>query len=146
MKLSREWLNDYTKITVSDKEYAERMTMTGSKVEGVDVTGSDISGVVAGYVSSIARHENSDHLWVCKVDVGRERELTIVTGAQNVKAGDMVPVAMDGATLPGGVTIKTSKLRGVVSEGMLCSLKELGLDTHDFPYAVEDGIFILQEP
>jgi len=144
--LSREWLNDYTQITVSDKEYAERMTMSGSKVEGIEVTGSEISGVVAGRVTSIDKHANSDHLWICKVDVGQKEELTVVTGAQYVKAGDMVPVALDGATLPGDVTINTGELRGVVSQGMLCSLKELGLDTHDYPYAIEDGIFIMQEP
>ena len=73
MKLSREWLNDYTQINVSDKEYAERMTMTGSKVEGIEVTGSEISGVVAGRVTSIDKHANSDHLWICKVDVGQRR-------------------------------------------------------------------------
>jgi phenylalanyl-tRNA synthetase beta chain len=146
LKLSREWLNDYTQINVSDKEYAERMTMTGSKVEGVEVTRSEIKGVVAGRVTSIVRHEDSNHLWICKVDAGREKEFTIVTGAQNVKAGDMVPVALDGATLPGGITITTGEIRGALSQGMLCSLKELGLDTHDYPYAIEDGIFIMQEP
>lgn len=146
MKLSREWLGEYTTITASDKEYAEKMTMSGSKAEGVAKTGAGISNVVAGRVAELHRHENSDHLWVCAVDVGQGEPISIVTGAQNVRAGDMVPAALDGASLPGGVTIRSGELRGVLSCGMLCSLKELGLDTHDYPYAVEDGIFILREP
>lgn len=146
MNLSREWLNDYTTVTVSDKEFCDGMTMSGSKVEGVTKTGEGISRVVAGRVTFMTPHPDSDHLWVCKIDVGGDRELNIVTGAQNVSVDDMVPVALDGSTLPGGKEIHTGKLRGVTSEGMLCSLGELGLDTHDYPYAIEDGIFIMQEP
>ncbi len=146
MNLSREWLNDYTNISVSDKEFCDGMTMSGSKVEGVTKTGEGISRVVAGRVTFMSPHPDSDHLWVCKIDAGQDRELTIVTGAQNVSVEDMVPVALDGSTLPGGKEIHTGKLRGVTSEGMLCSLGELGLDTHDYPYAIEDGIFILAEP
>lgn len=145
MKLSREWLNELTKINCSDREYAEAMTMSGSKVEGTEITGGGISNVVVGRVVEMRRHEHADHLWVCAVDAAQGRDLTIVTGAQNVSVGDLVPVALDGATLPGGVTIKAGTLRGVESRGMLCSLKELGLDAHDFPYAIEDGIFILKE-
>lgn len=146
MKLSREWLNEFTPITVSDKEYADRMTMSGSKVEGFEKTGGSISNIVAGRVIELVRHENSDHLWVCSIDAGKEEALTIVTGAQNVCAGDLVPVALHGSTLYDGTKIKSGKLRGVKSEGMLCSLGELGLSVHDYPYAIEDGIFILQEP
>ena len=146
MDLSREWLNDYTKITVSDKEFCDGMTMSGSKVEGLSVTGAGIENVVAGRVTAMERHPNSDHMFICQVDAGQDHILTIVTGAQNVSVGDMVPVALDGAKLPGGVEIRTSKLRGVESEGMLCSLAELGLDTHDYPYAIENGIFIMGEP
>ena len=146
MNLSREWLSDYTKITVSDKEFCDGMTMSGSKVEGCGRTGEGIRNVVAGKVTFMNPHPDSDHLWVCKVDVGQSRELTIVTGAQNVSVNDLVPVALDGSTLPGGTEIHTGRLRGVVSEGMLCSLGELGLDTHDYPYAIEDGIFIMREP
>ena len=145
MKLSREWLGEYTTIGAPDKEYCDAMTMSGSKVEGWEVTGSDISRVVVGRVISMERHTNSDHMWVCKIDVGGERELQIVTGAQNVNIGDLVPVALDGSTLPGGKEIRTGKLRGELSEGMLCSLGELGLEQRDFPYAIEDGIFILEE-
>ena len=112
----------------------------------MSVTGAGISNVVAGKVTFMSPHPDSDHMWVCKVDAGQAHDLTIVTGAQNVSVGDMVPVALDGAKLPGGVEIRCSKLRGVMSEGMLCSLAELGLDTHDYPYAIENGIFIMQEP
>ncbi len=145
MKLSREWLGEYTTIGAPDKEYCDAMTMSGSKVEGWEVTGSEISRVVVGRVISMERHTNSDHMWVCKIDVGGERELQIVTGAQNVNIGDLVPVALNGSTLPGGKEIHTGKLRGELSEGMLCSLGELGLEQRDFPYAIEDGIFILEE-
>ena len=145
MKLSREWLGEYTTIGAPDKEYCDAMTMSGSKVEGWEVTGSEISRVVVGRVISMERHTNSDHMWVCKIDVGGERELQIVTGAQNVNIGDLVPVALDGSTLPGGKEIRTGKLRGELSEGMLCSLGELGLEQRDFPYAIEDGIFLLEE-
>ena len=145
MKLSREWLGEYTTIGAPDKEYCDTMTMSGSKVEGWEVTGSEISRVVVGRVISMERHTNSDHMWVCKIDVGGERELQIVTGAQNVNIGDLVPVALDGSTLPGGKEIRTGKLRGELSEGMLCSLGELGLEQRDFPYAIADGIFILEE-
>ena len=145
MKLSREWLGEYTTIGAPDKEYCDAMTMSGSKVEGWEVTGSEISRVVVGRVVSMERHTNSDHMWVCRIDVGGERELQIVTGAQNVSVGDLVPVALDGSTLPGGKEIRTGKLRGELSEGMLCSLGELGLEQRDFPYAIEDGIFILEE-
>ena len=145
MKLSREWLGEYTTIGAPDKEYCDAMTMSGSKVEGWEVTGSGIERVVVGRVVSMERHTNSDHMWVCRIDVGGERDLQIVTGAQNVSVGDLVPVALDGSTLPGGKEIHTGKLRGELSEGMLCSLGELRLEQRDFPYAIEDGIFILEE-
>ena len=146
MKLSREWLSEFTDIKASDKEYCDAMTLSGSKVEGWEILGSEISGVVAGKVLEIVRHENSDHMWICTIDVGKNAPITIVTGAQNVKAGDIIPVAVDGAKLPGGIEIRTGALRGVESQGMLCSLKELGLTTSDYPYAIEDGIFIMKEP
>lgn len=143
MKLSREWLSEFTDIEVSDKEYCDAMTLSGSKVEGWESTGDEISGVVVGQVKSLERHPDSDHMWICMIDAGKGGDLCIVTGAQNLSEGDFVPVALDGAKLAGGVEIHTSKLRGVESHGMLCSLKELGLDLHDFPYAIEDGIFVL---
>lgn len=145
MKLSLKWLSEYTDIKATPKEYADKMTMAGSKVEAIYYMGEEINGVVAGKVLTIERHPDSDHLWICSVDVGEDSPLQIVTGAQNVLAGDMVPIAKDGSTLPGGVNIKSGVLRGVKSDGMLCSLKELGLTVNDFPYAVDDGIFIMQE-
>ncbi len=146
MKLSRNWLDEFTRVGVSDKEFCDRMTMSGSKVETLEVLGEEIVNVVVGRVTEISRHPDSDHLWVCRVDVGRDSPIQIVTGAQNVRQGDLVPAALDGSTLPGGKSIHAGALRGVASEGMLCSLGELGLTVNDYPYAVADGIFILQEP
>lgn len=149
MDLSMRWLNDYIDVSdLSIKEFCSAMTISGSKVERYDTEGSEISKVVVGKLLSVVPHENSDHLVVCQVDVGKAgngEPIQIVTGAPNVKAGDIVPVAMDGSTLPNGVKIKKGKLRGVESNGMLCSLGELGLTTHDFPYAIADGIFLLQQ-
>lgn len=145
MNLSMKWLADYVNVDVPIKEYCHALTMSGSKVEGYETEGKEISNVVVGKILSVVPHENSDHLVVCQVEVGKESPIQIVTGASNVNAGDIVPVALDGSTLPGGVKIKKGKLRGVESNGMLCSLGELGLDTRDFPYAIEDGIFIMQE-
>jgi len=146
MLLSRKWLTDYTKIDAAAEEYENKMTMSGSKVEETVEPGEEIKKVVVGHVTEIHRHEDSDHLWVCTVDVGGDQPVQIVTGAQNVQQGDMVPVALHKSRLPGGVKITKGNIRGVKSEGMLCSLVELRLDTHDYPYAIDDGIFILQEP
>ena len=124
--------------------FAKRLTMSGSKVEGYETEGADIENVVVGKVLAMERHPNSDHMWICQVDVGKMTPVQIVTGAQNVRVGDLVPAALHKSHLPGGVTITKGKLRGVESDGMLCSLKELGLTVHDFPYAIEDGIFVLR--
>ena len=145
MNLSRKWLHEFVEVDVNDRDFAEAMTMSGSKVEVTEDLSRRMHGVVAGRVLSMARHENSDHMWVCQVDAGGAAPLQIVTGAQNVREGDTVPVATDGCLLPGGVEIRTGLLRGVESQGMLCSLKELGLTLHDYPYAIEDGIWILEE-
>lgn len=146
MDLSMKWLSEYVDIgDMSIKDFCSGLTISGSKVERYDTEGSEISNVVVGKLLEVVPHENSDHLVVCKVDVGKGEPIQIVTGAPNVKAGDIVPVALDGSTLPGGVKIKKGKLRGVESNGMLCSLGELGLTTHDFPYAIADGIFLLQQ-
>lgn len=145
MNLSMKWLSDYVTLDTTVKEFCAAMTMSGSKVEVATEEGSEIKNVVVGKLLSVVPHENSDHLVVCQVDVGQEQPIQIVTGAPNVKAGDIVPVALCGAELPNGVKIKKGKLRGVESNGMLCSLGELGLTVHDFPYAIADGIFIIQE-
>lgn len=149
MKLSRKWLNEFVELSLEEKndhDFAEAMTMTGSKVEGTSCMGEGISRVVVGKIVEMVRHHDSDHMWTCQVDVGGERLLQIVTGAQNQKVGDLVPVALDGAKLPGGVEINTTVFRGELSEGMMCSLKELGLTLHDFPYAYENGLFVIEEP
>lgn len=145
MEVSLNWLKDYVNIPEDIKTFCDAMTMTGTKVEGYKVLGSDIEKVVVGKIMSTEPHPDSDHLIICQVDVSKEETLQIVTGAQNIKAGDVVPVCLDGAKLPGGKTIKNGKLRGVPSQGMLCSLSELGLSVNDFPYAIEDGIFVLEE-
>lgn len=142
MKLSKKWLKDYFEFETNDKEFADAMTLSGSKVEALDYEGEELSNIVVGNITSIKKHENADKLFVCTVNVGDE-ELTIVTGAQNVSLGDFVPVAKDGASVHGGKKIVKGELRGILSEGMLCSLAELGLTVNDFPYAIEDGIFIL---
>ena len=147
MKLNRKWINEeFVDLSnVSDKDFVETLTVFGQKVETYERLDSEMKNVVVGKVLSMTRHENSDHMWVCQVDVGKDEPVQIVTGAQNVHEGDLVPAALHNSYLPGGVHITKGKLRGVASNGMLCSLKELGLTLGDFPYAMEDGIWILQE-
>ena len=136
MNLSRKWLNEFVTVTASDKEFDEAMTLSGSKVELTHDLGEEISNVVVGQIVSMVRHPNSDHMWICQLDVGQTEPVQIVTGAWNIHPGDLVPVALHKSTLPGGKKIEKGKLRGEVSNGMLCSLKELNLDERDFPYAV----------
>ena len=143
MNLSKKWLSDYVELNVTDQQFADEMTLSGSKVESFETEGEEIKNVIVGKVESLEKHPDSDHLWVCQINVGKEENIQIVTGAQNLKSGDIVPVAMDNSYVAGGHHIKKGKLRGVESNGMLCSLGELGLTAHDFPYAVEDGIFVL---
>ena len=135
MNLSRKWLNEFVQIDVDDKTFAEAMTLSGSKVEGTADLGAEIKNVVVGKILSMERHPDSDHMWICQIDVGQDGPVQIVTGAWNIHAGDLVPVAKDNSWLPGGVHITRGNLRGVKSKGMLCSLPELGLDERDFPYA-----------
>ena len=145
MNLSIKWLNDFVNTDgISIKEYCDRMTDTGSKVEGYELLGEDVQNVIVARVEKMVRHENSDHLWVCQVNIGTET-VQIVTGAQNVHEGDIVPAAIPVAHLPGDITIKPGKLRGVESYGMLCSYHELGLTEHDMPGYEGDGILILGE-
>ena len=136
MNLSRKWLSEFVSVDANDKEFAEAMTLSGSKVEVTSDLGAEISNVVVGRLLSMERHPDSDHMWVCQVDVAKEEPIQIVTGAWNIHPGDLMPVALHKSTLPGGVKIQKGKLRGVVSNGMFCGLSELGLDTRDFPYAV----------
>ncbi len=143
MNLSRTWLDEFVSVHANDKEFAEAMTLSGSKVEVTEILGEELKNVVVGQVLKLERHPDSDHMWICQIEVGQSAPIQIVTGAQNLCEGDFVPVAMDDSWLAGGVHITAGKLRGVESCGMLCSLKELGLTLHDFPYAIEDGIFVL---
>ena len=143
MDLSRKWLAEFVDVSAGDKEYCDAMTLSGSKVEGVSIEGQEIKNVVVGQVMAMERHPDSDHMWTCQVDVGTGEPVQIVTGAQNVSVGDLVPVAKDDSWLPGEVHITAGKLRGVLSNGMLCSYKELGMTDHDWPHSVVDGIFLL---
>ncbi len=149
MNLSMKWVNDYVDLKNKDiKQFCNEMTMSGSKVEGYEFEGNEISNVVVGKVLEVVPHPDSDHMVITQVDVGEDEPVQIVTGASNVNVGDFVPVAKHKSTvLHEGKTVKITKgkLRGIASNGMLCSLGELGLSVHDFPYAIEDGIFILGE-
>ena len=136
MLLSRKWLSEFVDVDANDKEFAEAMTLSGSKVETTEDLGAEISNVVVGRILSMEHHPDSDHMWICQLDVGQAEPVQIVTGAWNIHTGDMVPVALHKSTLPGGKKIEKGKLRGVLSNGMLCSLKELNLDERDFPYGV----------
>ena len=137
MKIPMSWLDDYTSLGVGAKEYSDGMTMSGSKVESFESAGDEIDKVVVGKITEINKHPDADKLVVCQVDVG-DKTVQIVTGAPNVFEGASVPVALHGARLPGGVTIKKGKLRGVMSEGMMCSTDELGMSEER-----ADGILIL---
>ncbi|MFO7635681.1 MAG: phenylalanine--tRNA ligase subunit beta [Clostridia bacterium] len=143
MKAPLSWLKEYTDIPVGIREYADAMTMSGSKVESIGELGQDITRAVVGKVLDIRRHPGADKLLLAQVDVG-SKVIQVVTGAKNVARGDMVPVVLDGGTLAGGTVIRKGNLRGEISEGMMCSLEELGLNGSDYPHAVEDGILVLQ--
>lgn len=145
MNLSMKWLNDFVDIDINAREFSEKMTMSGSKVEKYEIEGEKLDRVVVGKVLSIDKHPNADKLVVCMIDVGENEPIQIVTGAKNLKINDIIPVALDGSTLTDGTKIKKGKLRGVLSCGMMCSLDELGLSSNDFPYADKNGIFVLQE-
>ncbi len=146
MKLSRKWLQEFVDVgPVNDRDFAEAMTISGSKVEVTEDLGAEISNVVVGRIDKMERHPDSDHMWVCQLDVGQAEPVQIVTGAWNIHEGDVVPVALHNSTLPGGKKITRGKLRGVLSDGMLCSLKELNLDERDFPYAVITAAALLND-
>ena len=142
MKTSVEWLKEYSDINVDTKTLADKLTMTGSKVETVEEKGNDIKNVVVGKILEVKKHPDADKLVVTQVDCGTEK-VQIVTGAKNIKEGDIVPIAKDNSFLPGGVNIKKGLLRGIESCGMMCSIGELALDIADYPEQIEDGIMIL---
>ncbi|MBE6601595.1 MAG: phenylalanine--tRNA ligase subunit beta [Ruminococcaceae bacterium] len=148
MNLSRNWLSDFVNVDdIDNKTYCDKLTLTGSKVEGFEVLGDDIENVVVAKVTSMEKHPDSDHLWICRLDAGEKagHDIQIVTGAQNVFVGALVPAAIPVAKLPDGIVIKDGKLRGVESHGMLCSMGELKLTTHECPGKEENGILILDE-
>ena len=147
MILSRNWLNEFVDLKdITDKEFNDEMTLSGSKVETIERPDENLKNVVVGKILEMKRHENSDHMWVCQIDVGQAEPVQIVTGAWNIHVGDYVPAALHGAHLPGGVKIEKGKLRGVESDGMLCSLKELSMTAeHDFPYAVITSAALLND-
>ena len=142
MKASIEWLKEYSDIDVEAKELGDILTMTGSKVETIESKGENIKNVVVGKILEITKHPDADKLVVTKVDIGNEK-LQIVTGANNIKVNDIVPIAKEGSELPGGVKIKKGKLRGIDSCGMMCSVGELDLSIAEYPDQIEDGIMIL---
>ncbi len=144
MKASIEWLKEYSDIDVDAVKLGDILTMTGSKVETIEQRGNDIKNVVVGKILEIVKHPDSDHLVITQMDLGDEK-VQIVTGADNIKVGDIVPVAKDGSELPGGVKIKKGKLRGIDSCGMMCSVGELGLDINQYPGQIEHGIMILDK-
>ena len=144
MLLPVKWLRDYVEFEIDSKTLAEKLTATGSHVEAIDDVDKGVEKVVVGKILSIEPHPDADKLVITKIDVGDEEELQIVTGADNISEGDIVPVATVGARLPGGMKIKKGKLRGVESYGMLCSADELGISPNVVPKNQKDGIFILK--
>ena len=151
MKAPVKWLLDYTdlKITTDEQihELASEMTLSGSKVESVDKLESEIKRVVVSKCVECKRHENSDHMFVCQMDTGTENGgiTQIVTGAQNIRVGAYVPVALDNSVIAGGKEIKSGKLRGEVSNGMMCSFEEIGLDYKNYEGGINDGIMVIQD-
>ena len=140
-----KWIRDYVNIDMDTVEFADKMTMTGTKVETVEFLGKEISNVVVGKIEKITQHPNADKLVVCQVNIGEEELVQICTGAKNVLEGDIVPVAKVNSTLPGGIKIKKGKLRGEASHGMLCGAEELGIDEHFVNERSKGGIYILND-
>ena len=145
MDLSKRWLQDYVDIDVPDRDFAEALTVSGSKVESYRHEGQELKNIVVGKILTVEKHPNADRLFVCTVDVGEDEPIQIVTSATNVTPGVFVPVAMHKSVVAGGQKITKGKMRGVLSQGMFCSVAELGITVNDFPYAIEDGIFLLGE-
>ena len=145
MRLSLKWLNELVDLKdIDNKTLMHELTMSGSKVETLEILDEEIENVVVGKINAVERHPDADKLVVCQVNVGAE-DIQIVTAATNVFVGALVPVALNNSRLVGGIKIKSGKLRGVMSQGMFCSIAELGLTLHECPYAIENGILILQK-
>ena len=148
MRTSLKWIKDLVPgLEVTPKEYMDAMTLSGSKVEFYEEMDENLDKIVVGKIETIEKHPDADKLVVCQVDIGTEK-LQIVTGAKNVKEGDKIPVVLDGGCVLDGtkpVKIKTGKLRGVESQGMFCSVEELGASTDMYPEAPEDGVYIFSD-
>lgn len=142
MLISNEWLKDYVDAGVEVEDLAERITRTGIEVDDMIDYTKDIRNLVVGYIQSKEKHPDADKLNICQVDIGEEEPVQIVCGAPNVDAGQHVIVAKVGGRLPGGIKIKRAKLRGERSEGMICSLQEIGISSNVVPKAYENGIFV----
>ncbi len=145
MKISLKALKYYVDINVPVEELCDRMVMAGFEVESIEAEGENIKNVVAARIVKLEPHQDSDHLQICQMDIGKDELVQIVTGAGNVKEGDLVPAALDNSDLPNGMHIKAGKLRGVESNGMLCSGEELCLTEADYEGASVHGILILKD-
>ncbi|MFG6383690.1 MAG: phenylalanine--tRNA ligase subunit beta [Lachnospiraceae bacterium] len=155
MNTSLSWIKAYVpELNVTAQEYMDAMTLSGSKVEGFEALDADLEKIVIGQIKKIEKHPDADKLVVCQVDIGTGEDIQIVTGAPNVKEGYKVPVVLDGGRVagghdgkktPGGIKIKKGKLRGVPSNGMMCSIEELGSTKDMYPEAPENGIYIFEE-
>ncbi|HCG2558850.1 TPA: phenylalanine--tRNA ligase subunit beta [Staphylococcus aureus] len=145
MLISNEWLKEYVTIDDSVSNLAERITRTGIEVDDLIDYTKDIKNLVVGFVKSKEKHPDADKLNVCQVDIGEDEPVQIVCGAPNVDAGQYVIVAKVGGRLPGGIKIKRAKLRGERSEGMICSLQEIGISSNYIPKSFESGIFVFSE-
>jgi len=139
------WLKDYNKIDMPVDQLVKTMIMSGTAVEGYEEFGAEISKVVVGKILSVEKHPDADTLVVCQVDIGNDERVQICTAAKNVFPGALVPVSLNGARLAGGLKIKTTKMRGQMSEGMFCSYEELGVPHEVYPSAASDGILIFEE-
>lgn len=145
MKVPMQWIRQYTDIPVSPEEFESAMIMHGTGVEGLEDQNEAVQNVVVGKILSVRKHEDSDHMVICSIDVGEEEPLQIVTGAPNVHEGDLVPVAKVGAVLPNGMKIKKGRLRGVDSFGMCCSGPEIGVPDYLYPSVGDKGLLIFHE-
>ncbi|BCA85865.1 phenylalanine--tRNA ligase beta subunit [Enterococcus saigonensis] len=146
MLVSYKWLNEYLDLSqISPKELGDKMSVTGIEVEGIEVPAEGLKKIVVGKVEKCIPHPNSDHLSICQVDIGEEELSQIVCGAPNVKEGIKVIVALPGARIDGNVKIKKGKMRGEVSNGMICSLQELGISENVIPKEFADGIYYLPQ-
>ena len=154
MNTSLSWIKAYVpELDVTAQQYTDAMTLSGTKVEGFERLDADLDKIVIGQIDKIEKHPDADKLIICQVDIG-EKTIQIVTGAPNVKEGDKVPVVLDGGRVagghdgkktPGGIKIKKGKLRGIESDGMMCSIEELGSTRDMYPEAPEYGIYIFPE-